>query len=65
MEGDKRLFNQYGVVLVNPAKHPSVKKELGQAFIDWLVSLEGQKAIADYKINGEQLFYPNAGDAGA
>jgi tungstate transport system substrate-binding protein len=62
VEGDKRLFNQYGVMLVNPAKHPSVKKELGQQFIDWLVSGEGQKAIADYKINGEQLFYPNAED---
>jgi len=65
VEGDKRLFNQYGVMLVNPAKHPSVKKELGQAFIDWLVSPEGQRAIANYKINGEQLFYPNAGEPGA
>lgn len=65
VEGDKRLFNQYGVMLVNPAKHPSVKKDLGQQFIDWLVSSEGQKAIADYKINGEQLFYPNANDSGA
>jgi tungstate transport system substrate-binding protein len=65
VEGDKRLFNQYGVMLVNPQKHPSVKKELGQQFIDWLVSPAGQKAIADYKINGEQLFYPNAGDANA
>jgi tungstate transport system substrate-binding protein len=65
VEGDKRLFNQYGVMLVNPAKHPHVKKELGQAFIDWLISLEGQKAIADYKINGEQLFYPNANDPSA
>ena len=65
VEGDKRLFNQYGVMLVNPAKHPDVKKELGQAFIDWLVSPEGQKAIADYKIGGEQLFYPNANDASA
>ena len=65
VEGDKRLFNQYGVMLVNPAKHPNVKKELGQAFIDWLISPEGQKAIADYKINGEQLFYPNADDPGA
>ena len=65
VEGDKRLFNQYGVMLVNPEKHPSVKKELGQQFVDWLVSSEGQKAIADYKINGEQLFYPNAGDPGA
>jgi tungstate transport system substrate-binding protein len=65
VEGDKRLFNQYGVMLVNPAKFPNVKKELGQQFIDWLVSAEGQKAIADYKIGGEQLFYPNASDAGA
>jgi tungstate transport system substrate-binding protein len=65
VEGDKRLFNQYGVMLVNPAKHPSVKKELGQQFIDWLVSPEGQKAIADYKIDGEQLFYPNASDPSA
>jgi tungstate transport system substrate-binding protein len=65
VEGDKRLFNQYGVMLVNPEKHPSVKKELGQQFIDWLVSPEGQKAIADYKINGKQLFYPNAGEPGA
>ena len=65
VEGDKRLFNQYGVMLVNPAKHPHVKKDLGQAFIDWLVSPEGQKAIADYKINGEQLFYPNANEPGA
>jgi len=61
VEGDRRLFNQYGVMLVNPAKHPHVKKELGQAFIDWLVSPEGQKAIADYRIGGEQLFFPNAG----
>jgi tungstate transport system substrate-binding protein len=65
VESDKRLFNQYGVMLVNPEKHPSVKKYLGQQFIDWLVSSEGQKAIADYKINGEQLFYPNASDSGA
>jgi tungstate transport system substrate-binding protein len=65
VEGDKRLFNQYGVMLVNPAKHPHVKRELGQQFVDWLVSPEGQKAIADYKINGEQLFYPNANDPGA
>jgi tungstate transport system substrate-binding protein len=50
------------VILVNPARHPHVKKELGQAFIDWLVSPEGQKAIADYKIGGAQLFYPNAND---
>jgi tungstate transport system substrate-binding protein len=65
VEGDKRLFNQYGVMLVNPEKHSSVKKDLGQQFIDWLVSVEGQQAIADYKINGEQLFYPNANDSGA
>jgi tungstate transport system substrate-binding protein len=65
VEGDKRLFNQYGVMLVNPEKHPNVKKDLGQQFIDWLVSPAGQKALADYKIGGEQLFYPNAGDAGA
>jgi tungstate transport system substrate-binding protein len=65
VEGDKRLFNQYGVILVNPEKHPNVKKHLGQAFIDWLVSPEGQKAIADYKINGQQLFYPNANDPSA
>ncbi|WP_249733800.1 extracellular solute-binding protein [Bradyrhizobium sp. sGM-13] len=64
-EGDKRLFNQYGIMLVNPEKHPSVKKDLGQQFIDWLISSEGQKAIAGYKINGEQLFYPNASDSGA
>ena len=62
VEGDRRLFNQYGAILVNPEKHPTVKKELGQQFIDWLVSPEGQKAIIDYKINGEQLFYPNASD---
>jgi tungstate transport system substrate-binding protein len=61
VEGDRRLFNQYGVMLVNPAKHPHVKKAEGAAFIDWLVSPEGQQAIADYKINGEQLFFPNAG----
>ena len=65
VEGDRRLFNQYGIMLVNPEKHPNVKKEFGQQFIDWLVSAEGQKAIADYKINGEQLFYPNASDPGA
>jgi tungstate transport system substrate-binding protein len=65
VEGDKRMFNQYGVMLVNPQKHPNVKKEYGQQFIDWLVSPEGQKAIADYKINGEQLFYPNANDQSA
>jgi tungstate transport system substrate-binding protein len=61
VQGDQRLFNQYGIILVNPAKHPHVKKELGQAFIDWIISPEGQKAIAAYKINGEQVFFPNAG----
>ena len=64
VEGDKRLFNQYGVILVSPAKHAHIKKDLGQAFIDWVVSPEGQRAIADYKIGGEQLFFPNAGDKG-
>lgn len=60
VQGDRRLFNQYGVILVNPVKHPHVKKEMGQAFIDWLISDEGQDAIAAYKIGGEQLFFPNA-----
>jgi tungstate transport system substrate-binding protein len=63
--GDKRLLNQYGVMLVSPARHPHVKQDLGQAFIDWLTSPEGQQAIADYKINGEQLFFPNATVPGA
>jgi tungstate transport system substrate-binding protein len=61
VEGDKRLFNQYGVMLVNPAKHPNVKKEMGQKFIDWLVSKRGQDVIASYTIDGEQLFFPNSG----
>ncbi len=65
VEGDQRLFNQYGVILVNPAKHAHVKKADGQAFIDWLVSPEGQKAIADYKIGGEPVFFPNADKPGA
>ena len=60
VEGDQRLFNQYGVMLVNPAKHPHVKKAEGMAFIDWVTSPGGQKTIADYKIDGEQLFFPNA-----
>jgi tungstate transport system substrate-binding protein len=60
VEGDQRLFNQYGVMLVNPSKHPHVKAKEGQAFIDWLVSPDGQRAIASYKIDGEQLFFPNA-----
>jgi len=59
-EGDKRLFNQYGVTLVNPAKHANVKARDGQAFIDWLISSKGQEAIAGYKVGGEQLFFPNA-----
>lgn len=59
-EGDPKLFNQYGVILVNPAKHPNVKAKEGQAFIDWLIGPEGQGAIANYKIDGEQLFFPNA-----
>jgi tungstate transport system substrate-binding protein len=65
VEGDKRLFNQYGVMLVNPDKHPTVKKEAGQRFIDWLISPEGQNVIAGYKINGQQLFYPDANDPNA
>ena len=60
VEGDQRLFNQYGVMLVNPAKHAHVKKEAGQKFVDWVVSPAGQAAIAAYKIDGEQLFFPNA-----
>ncbi|RUV72761.1 MAG: sulfate transporter [Mesorhizobium sp.] len=60
VEGDKRLFNQYGVMLVNPARHPSVKAEPGQRFIDWLISPEGQQAIGEYNIDGQQLFFPNA-----
>jgi tungstate transport system substrate-binding protein len=59
--GDQRLFNQYGVMLVNPARHAHVKKELGQTFVDWVVSTEGQQTIAAYRIGGEQLFFPNAG----
>ena len=59
-EGDRRLFNQYGVMLVSPAKHPHVKQDLGRKFIDWLISADGQKTIADYKISGAQLFFPNA-----
>jgi tungstate transport system substrate-binding protein len=65
VEGDKRLFNQYGVMLVNPEKYPSVKKDLGQAFVDWLVSSEGQAAIAGYKIDGQQLFFPDADKKGS
>jgi len=65
VEGDRRLFNQYGVMLVNPEKYPSVKQALGQAFIDWLISAEGQAAIAGYKIDGQQLFFPNADKKGS
>ncbi len=65
VEGDKRLFNQYGVMLVNPEKYPSVKQELGQTFVDWLVSPEGQAAIAGYKIDSQQLFFPDAEKKGA
>jgi tungstate transport system substrate-binding protein len=65
VEGDKRLFNQYGVILVNPARHPHVKRAQGQAFIDWIVSPEGQKAIAEYRIGGDQLYFPNAHEVGA
>ncbi len=60
VQGDKRLFNQYGVIVVNPAKFPHVKKDLAQAFADWLLSRDGQDTIASYKIGGEQLFFPNA-----
>ncbi|MEI7537370.1 MAG: extracellular solute-binding protein [Comamonadaceae bacterium] len=62
VEGDKRLFNQYGVMLVNPAKHPHVKVAEGQKFVDWLVSSSGQNVIASYKIGGESVFFPNAGN---
>ncbi|CAN1548654.1 TupB ABC-type tungstate transport system, permease component [Rhabdaerophilaceae bacterium] len=65
VEGDRRLFNQYGVTLVNPARHPHVKARDGQTFINWLVGPEGQKVIADYKINGKQLFFANATQPGA
>jgi len=65
VEGDKRLFNQYGVMLVNPEKHPTVKKDDGQAFVDWLISPEGQAAIAGYKIDGQQLFFPDAEKKGS
>jgi tungstate transport system substrate-binding protein len=65
VEGDRRLFNQYGVMLVSPEKYPSVKKEFGQAFVDWLISAEGQTAIAGYKIDGQQVFFPNAEKKGS
>ncbi|MFM2422870.1 MAG: hypothetical protein RL291_1400 [Pseudomonadota bacterium] len=65
VEGDAKLFNQYGIILVNPAKHPNVKKDLGQAFIDWILSAEGQNAIRSYRIEGQQLFFPNFDAAAA
>lgn len=65
VEGDPRLFNQYGVILVNPAKHVHVKANEGQAFIDWLISDQGQKAIADFRVEGQQLFFPNAKKGGS
>ena len=65
VEGDSRLFNQYGVILVNPGRHAHVKAALGQEFVDWLVSADGQKTIAGYKIDGQQLFFPNATVPGA
>jgi tungstate transport system substrate-binding protein len=64
VEGDRQLFNQYGIILVNPAKHAHVKKELGQQLIDWVISKEGQDAIRSYTINGQQLFFPNASSTG-
>jgi tungstate transport system substrate-binding protein len=60
VQGDPKLFNQYGVMLVSSAKHPNVKKVEGQAFVDWITSKEGQDTIASYKVGGEQLFFPNA-----
>jgi tungstate transport system substrate-binding protein len=65
VEGDKRLFNQYGIMLVNPEKHPTVKKVLGQEFINYLISPVGQQDIASYKLDGQQLFYPDANDPNA
>jgi tungstate transport system substrate-binding protein len=60
VEGDTRLFNQYSVIVVNPAKNRQVKRDLGQAFADWVVSPQGQQTIAAYRIDGEQVFFPNA-----
>lgn len=62
VEGDPRMFNQYGVIVVNPEVHPHLKAEMGQVFVDWLLSKEGQAAIADYRVGGQQLFFPNAND---
>jgi tungstate transport system substrate-binding protein len=64
VEGDNKLFNQYGIILVNPARHPRVKHAEGQAFIDWVLSAEGQNAIRSFRINGEQQFFPNASPTG-
>ena len=64
VEGDGDLFNQYGVILVNPAKHPRVKAKAGQAFVDWILSEEGQQAIRSYRLDGQQLFFPNAKQTG-
>lgn len=61
VEGDSRLFNQYGVIMVNPARHPHIRKDDAQRFIDWLVSAGGQRSIAEFRIGGQQLFFPNAG----
>jgi tungstate transport system substrate-binding protein len=60
VEGDKRLFNQYGVLVVNPARHPHVRADLAQAFVDWIISPSGQASVASYRIGGEQVFFPNA-----
>jgi tungstate transport system substrate-binding protein len=60
LEGDPRLFNQYGVMVLNPKKHPNVKEGMAQAFVDWLVSQDGQQAIANYRLKGQQAFFPNA-----
>ena len=60
VEGDPRLFNQYGIILVNPERHPHVRAAAGQKFVDWILSAEGQEAIANYRISGQQLFFPNA-----
>jgi len=60
VQGDERLFNQYGVILVNPARHPAVKEKSGQMFLDWLIGVEGQAAIAEFRVDGQQLFFPNA-----
>ncbi|QEW19676.1 PBP superfamily domain protein [Marinibacterium anthonyi] len=62
VQGDPSMFNQYGIILVNPEKHPNVKADLGKTFVDWVVSDDGQSAIADYKVDGQQLFFPNAGE---